>query len=116
MNIAKESLRFSGLYEAELLLELMLRYWKHPSAADADFPSSLIESATEGLRLASEGNPIIEGLAAQKTNFVAAIWCAEAMAVAEASSDEQERTARQLWCDTVRRCLPSCFCDPQDLV
>lgn len=116
MNIAKKSYRLAGLFEAELLVELMLRYWEHPCADDSEFRNNLLESAIEGLRLASEGQPIMEGLAARSTNLVAAIWVAEAMAIAEGSSDEREREARDRWCNVVRRSVPSCFCDPQDLI
>ena len=35
-RIAQISLNFTGLYESELLVELMLRYWNHPNANDAD--------------------------------------------------------------------------------
>ena len=37
MSIAKESLRMTGLFEAEVLVELMLRHWKHLLATDRDF-------------------------------------------------------------------------------
>jgi hypothetical protein len=34
------------MFEAELLLKLMLRFWRHPLADDRDFWDDLIESAT----------------------------------------------------------------------
>ena len=47
MSIARASLKLSGLFEAELLLELMLRYWNHPLADDRDFRNNLLENAAE---------------------------------------------------------------------
>jgi len=45
MAIADESLKYAGLFEAELLLELMLRHWSHPFASDANFRNELLETA-----------------------------------------------------------------------
>lgn len=44
-SIAKACLQMTGLFEAELLTELMLRFWNHPLAEDEDFRSSLLEAA-----------------------------------------------------------------------
>lgn len=115
-SIASLSLRLSGLYEAELLVELMLRYWKHPLAEDADFRNSLLERAAEVLRTAVQGQPLLEGLPAEKTNLVAAIWYAEwASLGAEGSGGDADSALsnhRRGWLETVRHALPSCFCSP----
>ena len=50
------------MFEGELLTELMLRYWRHPLAENAEFRSDLIENAAKALRLSIEGNNLIEGL------------------------------------------------------
>jgi hypothetical protein len=53
MSVAKRCLAFSGLFEAEVLIELMLRYWGHPLATDKDFRESLLESAASVLGTAN---------------------------------------------------------------
>lgn len=115
MSIARASLKLSGLFEAELLLELMLRYWQHPLADDRDFQNTLLENAAEALRMAAAGQELIKGLPPLKSNLVAAIWYAE-WAELEATPGEADEhvSARQQWLGTVRRALPSCFCDPDE--
>lgn len=115
MSISEESLRCSGLFEAEVLVELMLRFWKHPFADDSDYRNDLLEGAAEALRAAVSGQQLIEGLQAEDTNLVAAIWYVEWNAVANEADMGSELPARRQWLDTVRRSLPSCFCDPKDL-
>ena len=46
-------------------------------------------------------------------NFVAAIWYAEWSHVQD--SHDPDVQARSEWLQKVRRSLPSCFCDPDDL-
>jgi hypothetical protein len=114
MSVASLSLRVTGLYEAELLVELMLRYWSHPLAADADFRSDLLERAAEALRAAIAGQALIDGLPATKTNLVAAIWYAEWMSLGPENTELDPEIVSQCnnWLETVRRALPSCFCPP----
>ena len=115
-SITALSLRLSGLYEAELLVELMLRYWKHPLAEDPDFRNSLLERAAEALRTAAQGQSLIEGLPAERTNLVAAVWYAEWTSLdAEHSGGDADAALankRNEWLDTVRHAVPSCFCSP----
>jgi hypothetical protein len=59
-SVAKKCLAFSGLFEAELLLELMLRFWEHPLAADRDFRNDLLENAADALRSSISGQQLIE--------------------------------------------------------
>ena len=115
-SIAKESLRFTGMFEAELLTELMLRYWKHPNADDADFRSALLESAAEVLRASVAGERLFEDLAPRNVNLVAAIWYAESVSLEQpAEMTTAEQKLRRKWVNTVLRAIPSCFCNPEFL-
>lgn len=113
MSIAKTCLRLSGLFEAELLVELMLRYWKHPLADNRDFRNNLLERAAEALREAVRGIQLIEGVPARDLNLVAAVWYGEWNALSSGEEDPSGR--RQAWLKAVRRAVPSCFCDPDRL-
>ncbi len=116
MSTAEDSLRLASLYEAELLVELMLRYWQHPHCKDDEYRNSLLESAVDVLQAATEGTQFIESVPPAAMNLVAAVWYVEWNALDGAlASDEATREARQAWVDTVRRSIPACFCDPQDL-
>jgi len=115
-NIAEKSLEITGLFEAELLVWLMLRNWKHPFAADRDFANELLEEASMALRSASHGEKLVEGIPPTSLNLVAAIWYAESCNVELAADDPGTIIeARKTWLSDVRRTLPSCFCDPSDL-
>ena len=57
-SIAQKSLEITSLFEAELLVRLMLRNWKHPIADDEEFANDLLEGASDALR----GAPLFEGL------------------------------------------------------
>ena len=61
-SIAKDCLRFTGLFEAELLTELILRQWRHPHAASAEYRSNLLESAAEVLRASIRGERLFDDL------------------------------------------------------
>ena len=109
-NIAKRCLAICPLFEAELLLELMLHHWGHPFATDESFRQDLLESVTELLTAASNKSStevFIKGLPTNEMNFVAAVWYVEWCAVQD---DEMERERRQDWLSSMRRSLPSCFC------
>ncbi len=112
MSIAEESLRLTGLFEAELLLELMLRYWEHPLRDDRTFRNDLLERAVEMLRLATSGTSVLDGVSPSNMNFVAAVWCAECSNLTGPPADSQHFRERQNWLDAIRHGLPSCFCDP----
>jgi len=64
-------LAFTGLFEAELLIQLMLRYWEHPLAADSDYRNHLLESACEVLRSSIAGERLMEDIPPKQMNFVA---------------------------------------------
>ena len=114
MSIAKESLRMTGLFEAEVLVELMLRYWKHPLATDREFRGQVLEAAAQALRSAAKGHQLIEELPAKKTNLIAAIWYAESITLeADSPISKPEFQARKDWLEAVRRALPSCFCNDE---
>ena len=109
-NNAKQCLAICPLFEAELLLELMLRNWHHPYAAEESFRQALLESATELLIVASQESceeVFIQGLPAKEMNFVAAVWYAEWVGV---QHNGREQDSRLKWLNDIRRTLPSCFC------
>src|SRR5262249_17892147 len=102
------------LYESELLVELMLRYWHHPLADDQVFRNDLLEAAVGSLKTADEGVRLFDDIPPDKTNLVAAICYSEMVAIQAdpSGSDREIRALRVNWLETVRRTLPSCFCDP----
>jgi len=114
-SIAEKCLDLTSLFEAELLVRLMLRNWKHPLADDLEFANNLLETASEALRTAAGGEQLIEELPAKSLNFVAAVWYAETCALESDEHDPATADARNEWLFAVRRALPSCFCDPSDL-
>jgi len=114
MSIARQSLKLTGLFEAELLVELMLRYWPHPLADDEFFRGDLLERAAEALQLAVRGTELISGLPGDKMNLVAAVWFAEKASLeAPDASSLPHVSAREDWLEAILRALPSCFCDPE---
>ena len=113
MSVAKKCLAFSGLFEAELLIELMLRYWVHPLAADEEFRNELLERAAEVLRACIAGQHMMEDIPPKHMNFVAAVWYAEWSAVSNGAEDPHGK--RKAWLKKLRRTVPSCFCPPDRL-
>ena len=115
-SIAKACLQLTGLFEAELLAELILRYWNHPLAQDAGFRSSLLEAAAEALRASINGERLFDDLEPKNVNLVAALWYAESIAVGgEHGSSGPQLELRRKWLDNLLRALPSCFCNPDTL-
>lgn len=115
-TIAERSLGVTGLFESELLVELMLRFWQHPFADDAEYRSFLLETAVEALR-ASVGNAtLFTDIDPKNVNLVAAIWYSEASLIPEVEQQRADQIVeRKAWLDKVRRALPSCFCNPDRL-
>jgi hypothetical protein len=112
-SVVKACLRFTGLFEAELLTELMLRFWNHPLADDSAFRSGLLEAAAEVLRMSANGERLFQELDPQRVNFVAAIWHAESVSLAERGDiPSTERALREKWLNALLKSVPSCFCDP----
>jgi hypothetical protein len=119
MSVAKESLRMTGLFEAELLIELMLRYWHHPLCNERWFCQQLLENAAEALRESVAGTQLIDGLKPKHMNLVAAAYYAEWSAVSSPQPDAAtavEFREREEWLTAIRRAIPGCFCDPDELV
>jgi hypothetical protein len=115
-SIAEACLRFTGLFEAELLTELLLRFWHHPLADNADFRSGLLEAAADVLRASAGGERLFEDLDPQNVNFVAAIWHVESVSITESGEmTSSERELRNQWLDSLLKALPSCFCNPDFL-
>jgi hypothetical protein len=113
MSVAEKCLALSGLFEAELLIELMLRYWSHPLATDREFRNELLEGAASALRLCIAGQQLIEDIPPEQMNLVAAAWYVEWNALSNGETDLQAQ--RQAWLDNVRQAVPSCF-RPLDLL
>ena len=113
MSVAKRCLAFAGLFEAELLIQLMLRYWEHPLPANANFRNHLLESGCEVLRASIAGERFMEDIPPKQMNFVAAVWYVEWSALNEGGAEHRKR--RQAWLHRLRRALPSCFCPPDSL-
>jgi hypothetical protein len=107
-SIARRCLALTGLFEAELLIELMLRHWHHPLAEDADFREGLLEAGVNVLKLSVDGQRYMEDVPSDQMNLVASVWFVEFTAVADGVEDPQRQ--RQAWLDAVRRAVPSCFC------
>ncbi len=114
MSQLDAAIRFCGLFEAELLVDLMLRYWGHPSMNDKELVDYLVEAATEILRRSQGGEVFFERIDPADMNFVVAVWYAEFCHVRD--SHELDVAGRRDWLEKVRRSLPSCFCDPDDLM
>jgi len=117
MSIANKSYQITGLYESELLLELMLRFWEHPLADNKEYRNELLESAAEALRSSLNGIQLIPSLKPDDMNLVAAIWFAESTSLQTEHLDSAgEVSAREDWLRKIEKSVPSCFCSPDDLV
>jgi hypothetical protein len=114
-TIAEKSLELTSLFEAEVLVQLMLRHWRHPLADDGEHAHSLLENAAEALRESIQGVTLIQGVPPSDMNLIAAVWYVEDCTASEGGIDIAEANARRDWLTAVRRALPSCFCDPSDL-
>jgi hypothetical protein len=112
-SISARCLAMSGLYEAELLTELMLRYWKHPFADDTTFRQELLETAAAVLKAADKGEKFLEDVAPLEMNLVAALWYAEWNSLSELT--DESLMERRTWLDAVRKAVPSCFCSQNHL-
>ncbi len=111
MNVVKSSLVFCKLFEAEVLLELMLRFWNHPLADDEEFRNNLIEGVTNVLTAAGAGEQLLSDVPASQMNFVAATVVCEMTTIETAAQDVDpgELQCRKEWLQVVRRSLPSCL-------
>ncbi len=105
--------RFAGSFEAELLLELMLRYWEHPFADDEEFRASLLDSVAGVLLASADGKQLISEVPADDMSFVAAVWYVESTSKMDEGSNLAE--LRSEWLSRLRRAVPSCFCAEDDL-
>ena len=116
-SIAKQSLRLTGCFEAELLVSLLLAKWQHPLANDNEFSLNLLESAAEVLRASVHGDRLFQEISPTNVNLIAALWYAEATTLsADPSIPSPERAAREAWLEALRRTIPSCFCEPDLLM
>lgn len=113
MTKLKAAIALCGFFEVELLASLMLRYWQHPRADDHEFVNHLIETAADVLVQSRAGTQFFEEISPEDMNFVAAFWYAEACQLSDIPEPDTEQ--RREWLGKVRRALPSCFCDPDEL-
>ena len=112
-QVAQRSLEAASLFEAEVLVQLLLWRWGHPLMDDPDFRNTLLENAADVLSQAVEGTQFIESVPPAEMNLIAAIWYAEWSSVPSEAEDPDSR--RQKWLENVRRSMPSCFCSQDDL-
>lgn len=116
-SIAEASLELSELFEVEVLVELMLRFWQHPLAEDRAFRNLLLENAIEALHASVGGAVLITDIAPKNMNLIAALWYAELTAVQVGTKEPiKAREERLQWLDQIKQSLPSCFCNPDDLM
>jgi len=69
-SIAELAFEMTGTFEAELLVELMLREWKHPLAGSEEFRTNLLESAAEALRASIAGEQLIDAIPPEKAAWL----------------------------------------------
>jgi hypothetical protein len=112
-SIAEKSLAAAGLFEAEVLTELLLWRWDHPSKNDTEFRENLLEDAATVLRRAIAGERFIESVPPAEMNLIAAVWYVEWNTISSGEADPEG--SRQRWLSLMRRALPSCFCSQADL-
>lgn len=116
MTTPRQSLNMIGLFEAEVLLELMLRHWQHPLADDSEFRNDLLETAADVLRAALSGEQLIDDLPPANMNLIAALWYAESAQLSSTpATEDAQLTQRIAWMQQVRKALPSCFCASDQL-
>ena len=78
----------------------------------ADFRQCLLEAAAGVLKASVQGQQLLQELPAQQMNLVAAVWSAEASSLdAQPNSSGENFDKRREWSDTIRRAIPSCFCN-----
>ena len=111
-TVAQQCLDLTSLFEAEVLVRLMLHHWKHPYADDEDFANGLLEDAAQLLRMAVSGEGSPPGIPAEGLSLIAAMWWVEKQQLA---ADIPGLGKREAWLEAVRHSLPSCFCDPEDI-
>ena len=115
MTNVERALVLANSFEAEVFVHLLLGRWNHPLTDDADFRESLLESATLAIRASMDGESLLEPLKSQDLNFIAALWFAE-WSTLQSLVKIPFCVELQGWLDSLRRSLPSCFCDPADLI
>ena len=103
----------TGTFEFELLIELMLRYWEHPFAAHDDYRNTLFEDVATVLRQAAEGKSF-GGMPPKEMNVVFAVWYVES-SLLEGEAEGETNARREQWLATIRKSLPSCFCEQDRL-
>lgn len=114
-SVASCALIFASSFEAEVFVALLLEKWRHPLSSDEQFKNDLLEGAAEVLQASARGETVLAGIKPYDVNFIAALWYAEWNSLQSLGGTNAEKDARMAWLNSMRRALPSCFCDPADL-
>ena len=113
LSVAKRSLLMTGSFEAEILVMLLLKNWEHPHHQDDDFRQSLLDCSADVLQTSVQGKRLFEEISPANVNLIAALCYAEATTLSgDPSIPQQERAMREKWIESIRRSMPSCFCEP----
>jgi hypothetical protein len=111
-NLIDVLISFSGTFEYELFVELLLRYWGHPLASDSDYRNQVMELAVEALLASKAGQILIDTVPPKQMNLVAAVWYVENASIENsAPSLSASDLAKIVWLEKLRKALPSCFCE-----
>ena len=114
LNLPKLLYGITGTFEFELLIELLLRQWNHPLALNEEYRNDLMEAVAEALNQAGQGKSLTEEMKPNEVNMIFAAWHIETSLVAN-EQDQDLKKQREQWLLSLRRSLPSCFCN-QDLL
>jgi hypothetical protein len=114
MSIAEKCLGFTGLFEAEVLTQLLLWRWDHPLKNDQEFCNDLLEGAAAALRGAVEGQKLFDDLPAAETSLLAAIYYVEWSTLNAGAKDTDGQ--RRKWLVRFRAAIPSCFHPQSDFL
>jgi hypothetical protein len=113
MSVARRCLELASLFEAELLTELMLRYWKYPLADAPDFRSDLLEAATQALQYAVYGGRLFDSLSPRIRTWLSrsGMPSGQRCVLAQRRIRARFTKQRERWLENVKRAIPSCFMD-----
>ena len=113
LNLPKILYQVTGTFEFELLIELLLRNFEHPLAYDSEYRNTVVESVAEILNRASQGEAF-GSMQPSHTNIVYSVWWVESRMIVQ-ESEHKVKAKRRKFLDAMKRSLPSCFCDQDQL-
>ncbi len=101
---------FTGTLEFEIFIHLLLTYFDHPCATDADYRNDTLERVAEILKNSLNGQQYILGLSSSDMNLIAAVWYSETLLSEDAGLlDALTRSGICEWGNRLKRTFPSCF-------